>query len=138
MLCYILYYGEPWWLVVLLLLVFAWGVLNVILFFKLWGACDDIKRMASNYQRGLDWSDLLLLGRKEEAVASVIQELLGELNGIYKKRVSLQSEAEAEKPELYSSAIEKARRKLSIIGAGVLPAELDSAEAFIAWKRKVR
>lgn len=138
MLCYILYYGEPWWLAVLLLLVFAWGVLNVVLFFKLWGACDDIKRMASNYRRGLDWSDLLLLGRKEEAVASVVQELLGELNGIYKKRVSLQSEAEAEKPELYSSAIEKARRQLSIIGAGSLPAELDGAEAFIAWKRKIR
>lgn len=138
MLCYILYYGEPWWLVALLLLVFAWGILNVVLFFKLWGACDDIKRMASNYRRGLDWSDMLLLGRKEEAVASVIQELLGELNGIYKKRVSLQSEAEAEKPELYSSAIEKARRQLSIIGAGALPAELDSAEAFIAWKRKVK
>lgn len=137
MLCYILYYDEPWWLLVLLLLVFAWGVLNVILFFKLWGACDDIKRMASNYRPGLSWSDLLLLGRKEEAAALVIQELLGELNSTYKKRATLQSEAEAEKPELYRAAIERARRQMSIIGAGSLPAELDNAEAFISWKHKV-
>ena len=137
MLCYILYYDEPWWLLVLLLLVFAWGVLNVILFFKLWGACDDIKRMASNYRPGLSWSDLLLLGRKEEAAALVIQELLGELNSTYKKRATLQSEAEAEKPELYRAAIERARRQMSIIGAGSLPAELDTAEALISWKHKV-
>lgn len=27
----------------------AWSILNIILFFKLWGACDNIKRIADKY-----------------------------------------------------------------------------------------
>ena len=26
-----------------------WGVLNIILFFKIWEACDNIKRIANKY-----------------------------------------------------------------------------------------
>lgn len=35
--------------VILIILGAVWGVLNVILFFKLWGACNDIKRIADKY-----------------------------------------------------------------------------------------
>lgn len=27
----------------------VWFILNIILFFKLWGACDDIRRIADKY-----------------------------------------------------------------------------------------
>lgn len=30
-------------------LTLVWAVLDVILFFKLWGACDNIKRIADKY-----------------------------------------------------------------------------------------
>lgn len=134
MLNYIFYYDEPAMLVFMLILVIAWGVLNIILFFKLWRACDDIKRMASKYSAS--WSDLLLLGRKEEAADMVIRELLAKLNRTYKSRLENGGERLAENPGLYSDDIKRAKHQLSIIKAGVLPPELDNAEAFIAWKRK--
>lgn len=35
--------------VLILIIGIIWGVLNIILFFKLWGACDDIRRIADKY-----------------------------------------------------------------------------------------
>lgn len=35
--------------VALAILGIAWGILNIILFFKLWGACNNIKRIADKY-----------------------------------------------------------------------------------------
>ena len=31
------------------LLVLVWGILCIILFFKIWGACNDIKKLANKY-----------------------------------------------------------------------------------------
>lgn len=31
------------------IIALVWAVLNIILFFKLWGACDNIKRIADKY-----------------------------------------------------------------------------------------
>ena len=33
----------------LIILVSVWGVLNIILFFKIWDACDNVKRIANKY-----------------------------------------------------------------------------------------
>jgi hypothetical protein len=32
-----------------ILLSVVWAILSIILFFKIWGACDDIKRIADKY-----------------------------------------------------------------------------------------
>lgn len=34
---------------VILLLSVIWTILSVVLFFKVWGACDNIKRLADKY-----------------------------------------------------------------------------------------
>lgn len=39
---------------ILFIIGLAWAVLNVILFFKLWGACNDIKRIADKYAPDLE------------------------------------------------------------------------------------
>ena len=31
------------------LLVLVWGILCIILFFKIWGACNNIKKLANKY-----------------------------------------------------------------------------------------
>lgn len=40
--------------VALAVLGIAWGILNIILFFKLWGACNNIKRIANKYAPDLE------------------------------------------------------------------------------------
>lgn len=40
--------------VTLAVLGIAWGILNIILFFKLWGACNNIKRIANKYAPDLE------------------------------------------------------------------------------------
>lgn len=40
--------------IALVILGIVWGVLNIILFFKLWRACDNIKRIADKYAPDLE------------------------------------------------------------------------------------
>lgn len=35
--------------ILLPIIALAWAILNIILFFKIWGACDDIRRIADKY-----------------------------------------------------------------------------------------
>ena len=35
--------------ILLTIIGLVWGILNIILFFKLWGACNDIRRIADRY-----------------------------------------------------------------------------------------
>ena len=39
---------------ILLTIGLAWVILNIILFFKLWRACDNIKRIADKYAPDLE------------------------------------------------------------------------------------
>lgn len=34
---------------ILLSLSIVWNILSIVLFFKVWGACDNIKRLAEKY-----------------------------------------------------------------------------------------
>lgn len=53
------YYGDysysspkfemPGWLIFMGIIMFVWGVLEIILFFKIWGMTDDIREMKTNY-----------------------------------------------------------------------------------------
>ena len=42
----------------------VWAILNIILFFKVWGACNDIRRIADKYdpdgkaKRETEWEKL--------------------------------------------------------------------------------
>lgn len=36
------------------ILALIWGILNIILFFKIWGACNNIKRIADKYAPNAD------------------------------------------------------------------------------------
>lgn len=139
MLCYSYLTDEPSaWVIIALVLFLAWGVLNIILFFKLWKACNNISRIASNFSdagRALSWSDLLLLGRKEEAADLVVRQLLGRLNNTYELRKKIGTD-DVISPSLYAPAIKEAQERLEIIGAGVIPPEISSPAAFLAWKEK--
>ena len=43
---------------IILIIGTVWGILNIILFFKLWGACDDIRRITNKYAPDLEKSNL--------------------------------------------------------------------------------
>lgn len=133
------YYSSDFsgWAIFLAVIFVAWGVLNIVLFFKLWRACDDVKRIASNFNdggRGLSWADLLLLGRKEEAADVVCRQLLGRLNNIYDWQTKNGTPEEAAR---YNKEIKKAVEIYSRYNLGELPAELTSAEAFVNWRNGV-
>lgn len=60
------------------------GLLNVMLFFKIWGMTDDVRELKRKYAEGEDPGDknsksqivrLSMLGRKEEAVAKLNSDL---------------------------------------------------------------
>lgn len=35
--------------ILIAVILLVWGILNIILFFKIWGACNNIKRIANKY-----------------------------------------------------------------------------------------
>lgn len=35
--------------ILLPIIALIWAILNIVLFFKLWGACNDIRRIADKY-----------------------------------------------------------------------------------------
>lgn len=132
MLCYSSYSSGPeGWALFMILLFIAWGVLNIILFFKIWKACNDVKKIASNFSGAnspLIWSDYLIFDKKEEAVKNVIHQLLSNLNKVYYGYMTTQ-------PQYYDKEIEEAKRRLEIIGMGELPEQLSSIENFLNWKK---
>ena len=47
------------------LLVLVWGILCIILFFKIWGACNNIKRLANKYAPDIKKRTTTLESREE-------------------------------------------------------------------------
>ena len=52
------YYGDyslsqnfemPWWMIFMGILMIAWGVLEIILFFKIWGMTNDIRALKNDH-----------------------------------------------------------------------------------------
>lgn len=81
------YYGEydnePSSFVQLLMFIFlVWGILEVILFFKIWGMTKNVKNISNNILR-TNTRELLrkyrLLGNKDKAAEILIQEFLNEM-----------------------------------------------------------
>lgn len=60
----------------IVLLVF--GVLQIILFFKLWGMTNDVKKIKERLEKK-DVLCLIMTGDKENAYASLLQELYAKL-----------------------------------------------------------
>lgn len=142
MLCYYSSYSsEPSGLVIAFLLLFAvWGILNVVLFFKLWGACDNIKKLAKKKPEG--WDSLYFAGKKEEAAQALIKEMTDELNAIFdaqKARLDKDQRPAVSSFDAlaFRQPIAKWERRLAKIGGGPLCDELRSGEAFIAWRLSV-
>lgn len=121
---------------ILAILFLAWGVLNIILFFKLWKACDNIKYISNNFHKAshpLSWRDLLMLGQREEAAKLVIRSLIDKLNSIYiynsgvANNPTIEDDAKAEKE------INLAKMQLEKIGVGTLPEQISSVANFKKW-----
>lgn len=52
--CFAAGYGElevPGWLKFLMLLMIAWGILEIILFFKIWGMTNDVRKLTNQFCR---------------------------------------------------------------------------------------
>lgn len=39
----------PWWLTFMGLLMIAWGILEIILFFKIWGMTNDVRKLVNHF-----------------------------------------------------------------------------------------
>lgn len=53
----------------------VWFILNIILFFKLWGACDDIRRIADKYDpEGKAQRDAAAKKASEEAYKAMLED----------------------------------------------------------------
>ena len=39
----------PWWLTFMGLLMIAWGILEIILFFKIWGMTNDVRKLTNHF-----------------------------------------------------------------------------------------
>ena len=40
---------TPWWLTFMGLLMIAWGILEIILFFKIWGMTNDVRKLVNHF-----------------------------------------------------------------------------------------
>ena len=50
--CFAAGYGElevPGWLKILMLLMIAWSILEIILFFKIWGMTNDVRKLTKQF-----------------------------------------------------------------------------------------
>ena len=80
------YYGDyeiewPGWMIFLSVIFFVWGILNIILFFKLWRATNDINMIKNKYCVVADdltneVLKLKLAGKDKEALDLLNSELI--------------------------------------------------------------
>lgn len=80
------YYGSydtewPGWMVFLSIIFFVWGILNIILFFKLWRATNDINMIKNKYcvvadDLTTEVLKLKLAGKDKEAFELLNSELI--------------------------------------------------------------
>lgn len=64
------------WLTFLMIILLVWGILEVILFFKLWGMTNNVKQMKNQivrYNKRDDFRRFRLLGEKDKAAEALIE-----------------------------------------------------------------
>lgn len=67
------------WLTFLMIILFVWGILEVILFFKVWGMTNNVKDMKKHLVRSNkrdEFRKFRLLGQKEKAAEALIEVFL--------------------------------------------------------------
>lgn len=111
----------------------VWGILNVILFFKLWQMCDNVKKLAKNDSIPFreKFGAILLSGDKEKAYKLVEEKLLHDLLKTYYDYVD-----ESQMLEEMESDIDAAKEYVHKTGFE-LPEHLSSAENFVAYRNKI-
>ena len=74
------------------LLLFVWGILNIILFFKIWGATNDIDKLKATICDKIQTTDksdylkkMYLLGNTDEAYDFLNEKFTDEIIVIYKE-----------------------------------------------------
>lgn len=124
-------------------------VFGIILYIKVWNACNDIRKIKLNTCNEKDnWRRLYLMGKKDEARQEVIGYLSEQLGRAFDEKVrQLNEEWCAEEMEMaekrinvfmdslkYQDDIKRASAILKEIDGSTLPPELSSTQAYVSWR----
>lgn len=97
------YYGDysysspkfemPGWLIFMGIIMFVWGVLEIILFFKIWGMTDDIREMKTNYfnekkRTRKSMRKNFLLGDIEKVKTTLLKQFVDDVEAAFAKMKS--------------------------------------------------
>lgn len=74
--------GMSGWAIFLLMLLFVWGILQIILFFKIWGMTTDVGKILKSLRTKDSFVKYYLCGNYDEAYNSLNQSLYQELCSI--------------------------------------------------------
>lgn len=93
-------------------LSFVWAVLCLVLFFKIWGMCNDVSKIKSQLDRNDDFFTkidfLLRIGEKEKAKEILISKILSD------EFIFNTSSTPVEKMEAISNKYQEEFKKLGI------------------------
>lgn len=115
----------------ILIIAIAWGVLNIILFFKIWAMCDNVNKIANPEIDEAQNATRILMGEKEEAATNLKRTVTKKMmDYYYQYERSIDDSSKdfyQEKMEMLISTINNAFKTLEL---GELPESLRSIDNF--------
>ncbi len=119
--------------VIFCIIAFVFGVLQIVLFFKLWKMTDNISQITSKYlsdNNAAILKDLLLEGRADDAANVIIKQLVAQLKTDIIGTYSTKEERRAQ----IARSIDVAKEKLVLINKlDSMPKHLESMEKFVDY-----
>lgn len=155
------YYGDysysspkfemPGWLVFMAIIMIAWGILEIILFFKIWGMTNDIREMKNDYfnekkyetqgQMKESLRKNLVLGDIEKVKKTLLKEFIDDVESAFAKMKSsdyvkdengayqLTSYKEKNLKESIRPYVEKLQKQFELLGEE-LPVYINRMETY--------
>ena len=95
--------------VLVIILSIVWTILCLILFFKIWGMCNDVRRIRKHFNQDVDFDSvfnfLIRTGEKEKAKNLLLDRILSNMT-IFDKDLLISSETRIQKAaKLYENEL---------------------------------
>lgn len=112
----------------------AFGILNLILFFKVWGMTNQVRKINSKIESGKDYRKYLWLGDKQKAYEALCRAMYDELsqNEDWRCKVAVGRKASPGYYSILRDDIEKYRRRFEQIGMKI-PERFSSIENMLKF-----
>lgn len=119
---------------ILIFITLVFGVLNLILFFKIWGMTNQVKKLNSKIEDDKDYMKYLWLGDRQKAYEALCRTMYEELskNDNWRCKVAVGKKAAPVYHSVLRDDIEKYKRRFERMGMKI-PERFSSVENMLKF-----